>query len=731
MANKIEHGSLSTFDLGDESGMLGHRANRKLFGVYRFHLRTYQTGQRGLEKGKDSTWLRNSLVNIGEPPVLVDSSKCELSVKRLQDHYFNLGFLNAQVTYEIRTSKVNSKKAKVIYHVELGEVKRINSVKYVCASKNVNRIVDSLKYQSPLIPGQRLDFSRIQGDRNRITHDLKNHGYYYFNSSYVDYSLDTNIGNNLVDIVVNVRNQMDDNPHEKQTINRVVVLVGIGANTDTIEMEGLKFIHNSYYIDDEFLAQRILIRPGDTYKINAVSKTYSDLLAIGLFRFVTIRFSSSGADSSGLLDVEIILQTAQKHDISWEPQVIYTEHGGGIQSNSERNLGVGNTISLNNRNVFGSAEALNFRTSTALEFQLKNDNNRSVSSFRQSTSMEFILPSLLFFEQNELTRNYTNRSTRFTVSYLYENNQNYQRHVLPFTYTYNFTREHTIFAVTPFRLSYNSATVSPAFIDDLDPASKEYVEQLLTNNIITGPVISLYWNNGKKRDNMLSIRSNIFEVSGLSLAGYHMLKGNSGLNKEFLGVKYSQYTRSDIDISFNQRIDQNNRFVYRLNIGLGLPFGNSEFLPFERRFFVGGANSLRAWRPRSIGPGEYTDESTISVEKTGEILVQMNWEYRFTVIDNLLEGAVFADAGNIWNFKNSPSFDGGEFLFNEFYRQLAFNSGIGTRWDLSYLIFRIDWGIALHDPSVTANDHWVIRNKIDADWIRSNSALNFAVGYPF
>ncbi|MFB1003191.1 MAG: BamA/TamA family outer membrane protein, partial [Bacteroidia bacterium] len=163
-----------------------------------------------------------------------------------------------------------------------------------------------------------------------------------------------------------------------------------------------------------------------------------------------------------------------------------------------------------------------------------------------------------------------------------------------------------------------------------------------------------------------------------------------------------------------------------------LPYGNTLFLPFERRFFVGGGSSLRAWRPRTIGPGSYSDSANdIRIEKTGELMLQGSAEFRFDIIDKLVDGAVFADAGNIWNFRQDPNFENAEFQFDRFYKEIALNSGIGLRFDLTYVVFRTDWGIALHDPSKLEGNKWVIQDFFTNRWVFDNTAINFAIGFPF
>jgi outer membrane protein assembly factor BamA len=185
-----------------------------------------------------------------------------------------------------------------------------------------------------------------------------------------------------------------------------------------------------------------------------------------------------------------------------------------------------------------------------------------------------------------------------------------------------------------------------------------------------------------------------------------------------------------VDIRYHHQLDENNKVVYRAYLGLGYPLGDA-FFPFERRFFVGGSNSLRAWRPRTIGPGSYSDNQGVQIDKSGEMLLQGNLEYRFVIFKGILEGALFMDAGNIWNVKADSIFNNAKFQFNRFYNEFAINTGLGLRADFSFFIIRADWGIPLHDPSYPLENRWVISNLSEKKWFFTQTLMNIAIGYPF
>jgi len=735
VANKIQRTEAKNIDLSDERNSIKQKPNRELLGFIKFHLWAYQYGNKGLGIRKKQPWLRRLAEKVGEAPVLIDSNKMAISATRLSDYYFSEGFFDNTVSYTVVPKKLLKKRATVTYNVKLGSYHTINTLVYHSPSRVIEELLATSSDQQKIKVGQRLDFEKIEAERARINDLLKNTGFYYFNSSFIDFQVDTNQVKHKADVVVNIRNKKNLEPHYQQTISKISVLIGDATSTDTLYFKGLQFIEGSYYIKPLALSKSIILRPGDIYDASKVQKTYSNLLSMGLFNFVTIRFVPAQNDSLHKLEAQITLQTAPKHDFIWEPQAILTGQSGGIQAdNLEQSFGVANNLTLANRNVFGGAETFNITSLTALETQLKKDGQQPVNSFRQSINAELVIPSLLYFERKHFSKVFVKKSTKFNASYLHEQNVNFTRNVIPFSFTYAFTKGKFSYGVTPLRLSINQALVEPGFLASLDLATQTYTNQLLTNNIILGPTASFYWTNkNASKSKYWQVRSNAVELSGNLVDLYfNLFTDETGPNKEINGVKYSQYVRSDIDVTYNHVIDENNAWACRFYTGAGLPYGNTLFLPFERRFFVGGGNNLRAWRPRTIGPGSYSDNTTvISIEKTGEFSLVSSAEFRFDIIDKYVDGAVFVDAGNIWTFKDEPNFENGQFQFNRFYKEIALNSGLGLRFDLTYVVFRTDWGIALHDPSKVETQRWVIKDFSDQRWVFDNTAVNFAIGFPF
>ena len=732
--NRIDRGDVHGVDLSDEGKNLKQKPNRKLLGFIKFHLWAYQYGKKGLGIRKKQRALRRLAEKVGEPPVLIDSNKIKISAQKLSDFYFGKGYFNNKVWFTVKPKLGYKKRAKVIYHTDLNNPYQIQKLKYLTSSKIMEGILRSNSAQQRLNVGQRIDFQNIEYERNRITELFRNRGFYTFNSSHIDFEIDTSLVENQASVVLNIRNLNEKYAHTQHKIERILVKIDDASQQDTILYQGIQFLEGSYYINPSTLSKNIIFRVGELYQAEQVQKTYANLLSMDLFEFVTIRFNPSSEDSTSLLTAEIILQTAPKHDFTWEPQAIYTDRSDVVQSTSDQNFGIANNFRLNNRNVFGSGESFSLSSLTAFETQIRKDNNGTLNGFRQSVNAELKIPSLVYFERKKISQSFTKKNTRINLSFLHDRNVSFTRNVIPFNFTYAFSKNRFSFGITPLRISINQAKIDPDFLSTLDNSGQFYTSQLLTNNIIAGPKATIHWNNKtSKSRSYWQIKSNALELSGnLTSLYFDLFTNETGKNREIFGVKYSQYARSDIDLSYTFIWDENNSLAYRFNTGVGLPYGNTEFLPFERRFFVGGGNSLRAWRPRTLGPGGYRDSSNaISIEKTGEVLLQASAEYRFDIIDKLIDGAIFFDAGNIWNFTKDENFPDGEFRFNRFYKELALNSGVGIRFDFSYVVFRVDWGISLHDPSLVDDERWIIKYFSRNRWVFDHSAVNFAIGFPF
>jgi hypothetical protein len=325
--------------------------------------------------------------------------------------------------------------------------------------------------------------------------------------------------------------------------------------------------------------------------------------------------------------------------------------------------------------------------------------------------------------------------TNFNLSFLFEKNPDYLRRILPLTYQYQVVSRRFSWFFNVLEMSFSRNTLS---IDITGRADSAFIRRLFSNNLVTSTGINFlftdrYTTNKKSH---FYVRTNLIEFGG----NIHRLirrvvdkSKNSDTSYRLLKVDYYQYIRSEIDARCSTLLDENQSTILRFNIGLTIPYGNQLITPFDKLFFIGGSNSLRAWRPRTIGPGSYEESSkNFRIDRAGNFIVQSNAEYRFDILNNKLEGAVFLDAGNVWLIKNSLSQDPLKvFHISDFARDIALNTGFGLRIDFQFFLFRLDLGMQMKNPEKPKGQDWVIRELGQGKYFTRYSILNFGIGYPF
>lgn len=662
---------------------------------------------------------------IGEPPVILDSAAVQKSARNISVYLLKKGFTENEVHYEIGKIPFR-RRGKVTYFVTEGKRLTIKGVEVKSTNKSLAHVV-RYNGKSLLKPGNPVDYDLIGAERNRINDLMRDKGYFQFNRSLVEFELDTTVGNDEAFVLITI---LEDTrrPQRPYKIGNVLTEIETGDSiADTLRTDGGHYVLNGMPLNTFILEQSTLLRKGELYKQSLVSGTYEKLIGLGMFSSVDVRLTPKEESDTGEIDVYIRLVAAPKHDLIWEPQVVTTEQRFR-EDISTRNYGLANELTLKNKNVLRNGEEFNVRLRTALETQFTRDSNSVFSTFIQEVNTELKVPHLLFAPSLAEKVNARNSSTRLNLSYLYERNQFYLRNLLPLTFSYEFVQNKGVMYWTPVLISLNKATFNQSLLDDLGPGYLEAQQRLFTNNLITSQKLSgVYTNRDRSPSEFWYVNSNMLEMAGM------VLPQLTDYGSVF-GVRHSTFLRSDADVRYTHHINPNNTVVVRLFGGLGVPVGERSLLPFERRFFAGGSNSLRAWRLRTVGPGSFSnDTSSIQFARSGEIGFTSNFEYRFGIIEAAVdvEGALFLDAGNVWNLKRDTLFPGGEFRFNRFYKELAINSGIGLRLDFDFLVLRFDLGVPLWDPNEALESRWVFVEPWKLSWARERTVWNVAVGYPF
>jgi len=719
--------------------------NRKMLLLVKFNLWAYYIGDKVFVK--DSTKIKHFFTEtIGEKPVYLDTNMVKRSERNMKNYLFQKGYFDATVDSKVKTIL---KRSWVTYTVAPGEPYVIRKVAFNGSSQILDMVANEYAKECEIKPGDKADYDKLEIERERIVNTFRNHGFYYFNRAFIKMQLDTGGHNKGVNLNVNIANPGGLRNERPQTVHRVIVVMDFPqrfGRKDTIKYKGIHYMFSGYNIKPNIINRSIKLRAGEYFSQSDLEATYNRLMGLGLFSMVNIRILPYKSDTISKLMAIITLKPISKHVYIWEPQVITTDkYNLNSNDNNPRNYGFANSFILNNKNIFGNAEDFNIKFRVAAETQFRGGVNVQVlgvnsdifGNFESNLTFELLYPKLLGLIRIDTSRKLQQNRTSINLTLLTEINTNYKRRSIPLNLTYQTLRvtpdkQSFYFFWSPIQFSYNNASISEEFLDRLtNPADRLRLERTFRSYIIPSHKLAVVYNNKQKSQSKFwNVRYNIFEISGNMVELWkRSVKNDSSKEKTIFGQPYFQYFRTDIDAVHYNILGKNKTLVLRANVGVGRPYGNSYILPFEKQFFVGGSNSLRAWRPRILGPGESPNDGTSQIEKTGDVLLVTNAEYRFAIAPGLLDGAFFLDAGNIWQITSTAT-PVTRFEIDRFYKQLAFNTGIGMRLDLSFFTIRLDWGIPLHDPSET-EDHWVIKTVTQKRWILDRTVLNIAVGYPF
>jgi len=729
-----------------------YKPNRRVFlGRVPFFLWLYATGTKNKNpEMSDSTRWRRYLRKQGEPPVLLDSNKVSLNVSNIKTYLFTKGYFLSEVSYEVAIKK---HKAKVKYIVKPLKPFIINSVFYASEDPALlgplKSICDSINGQTKILSPWKAsaDILAFTDMRQEIVKRIRNKGYYAFNVSNITVQLDTFREKRECAVYINLGNNPGQSQHYLYNFTKPNFTIDVGkAQLDTIkypkqlQVDGKNLLLNHYRINPVTVAKLIYTDSAALFNQTNIEQTYQSLLEMNLFSYVDIRAIPDTI--SHTVQVNIYARSFNRLTARWEPQGLYSPQGnlGTSVSTNNRSFGLAMLLSLSDRNLFGNAESLTISSLTSAEAIFKRgalDNFRY--GLQQGFNASLILPH--FNLLNNLTKksSFHSRKTIISASFQFEDNPNFRRQTIPAGLTFKFEKPGLSLFYTPVEVSYLFAESDPAFLKSLSNVDSAFASKVLfTPLFIMATKLGIVYSKGlnNKTDNNLYIRAAV-ETSGNSIRWLSSVADPNFIsNKTYsvFGVQLSRYVRGEFEVRYRKDLDELNTVVFKFNTGVGVPFGNGEanYLPYDKRFFIGGSNSLRGWRPRRVGPGLEPLSANI-IDKSGEMLIEASAEYRFTLLRNFLYGAVFADAGNIWNINHQYAQAGTKGIFNPetYFNELAFNTGIGSRFDFGFFLFRLDWGWPLHDPTKSASDRWVANKFFSANYFKDESALTIGIGYPF
>ncbi len=733
-------------DNHDLRNYIRQSTNRRVLGIYRFHLNVYQLADRG-EGNRLKQWMKN---NIGEPPVIFDPIAAEQTAEQFRLFLQNKGYFNAETDYEV---ELRGKRALVTYKVRGNQGYTIRRIDYNIPDSQLADFVFADTLNSLISRGKRYDTEDLQEERQRITRQLKDVGFFNFSRDYVFFRVDSTLNSHQVDLEILIENpagrgrsftsERDDRPHKRHRINEVFVypeytrLQPEQAFTDTtrLQINGngdnpvYTFLHNGEMrIRPNTIANNILLEQGEYYSLSQHELTHRYLAGLRNFRYINMQFEEiqedSLPDSLGLLDMRV--------ELTRSPANAFTVEAEGL--NTAGNLGVAANFLFQNRNVFRGAEMLNLRLKGALEMSGESGDTDvfrrlpfNTAEMGAEVSIDF--PKLLFpIPMERLSRTARPQSTILT-GINYRHRPDYTRYILNFSYGFQWSqdnrRQHQL---TPLEIS-SIKIFNDSILQARIPEANPLILSRYRDHLIGGLKYNYTFSTQQidRQQNFIYFRGN-FESAGnlMQLAARQL---DASVNEEgsytMFGIPFAQYLKADADLRLYRVFDENNTLVLRLMGGIGVPYGNLDIMPFIKSYYGGGANSVRAWSIYNLGPGSYGSAETLRFDKYGDIKLEANIEYRFPVY-SYWKGALFMDAGNVWFLQRNEQFPGGEFNADSFYNEMAIGAGLGVRLDFNFFLVRLDAAFPVRDPGMNPGEQWIGQFPGFSDW-----NLNLGIGYPF
>lgn len=666
---------------------------------------------------------------LGEPPVLLSSLNLEHNEKLLRNSLENRGYFHATVDGD---TTVNRKRARAVYVVQAGAEYLISKVEFPADSSVLEKTIRLSADETFLKKGEPFDLSVIKGERERIDAYVKERGFYYFNPDYLVARVDTTAGNHTVDLYIAVKPDAPIQAQQPYTINDVYIFPNydLQANqTDTAKH--LADYYKGYYVVDiqkkykpRLFQESMRFDPGDVYNRTDHSHSISRLVNLNLFKFVKNRFETVNRTDSAQLDAYYYLTPFPSKSLR-----------GEVNASTKSNNLTGSSITLGwrLRNALRGGELLSIEATGGFEVQVSGL-SRGFNTYRGGFEVNFNFPRFLSPFHISHKGGFVPR-TNFLVAYDMLNKQKLYtmqsfRGGIGYTWKENFQIEHQLNIVS---INYVQPLLVTKLYEDSaksHPSLRKAIEEQFIlgtnynynhNQVLGRPVFSqgLFFNGN-------------IDLSG-NLAGF--LTGASaadGKQKQLFNAPFSQYVRLESDLRYYLKLGPTMVLANRIITGLGIPHGNSLQLPYVKQFFVGGTNSLRAFRSRSVGPGDYVDTSFTGFvpDQSGDIKLEMNTELRSRLF-GILHGALFIDAGNIWLFRKDTLKPGAEFS-GDFLRQIAIGGGFGLRFDISFLVIRLDIAFPFRRPYPEGKE-WILNQVRFADrsWRKQNIVYNLGIGYPF
>ena len=657
------------------------------------------------EKPKLFSLFRNP---FSRKPVIYDTLQARLSCQDLMTAMQNEGYMNAGVSLYTETK---GKKLKATYLLHPGQPFLIGKVNYDIQDEGILQLLHLDQPANQQIkPGMRFTVETLDNERKRIAGLLSDNGYFRFNKDFIHFAADTIMGRKDIALTLQLRKYKPNNNSPEVDHTRYLIRDVLFQSNDS----------DRIHLRKQVLLNATAIKEGRPYDASALQRTYNNFARLQAVKYTNIKFAE--VPDTNLLDCHIQISTNKPSTISFQPE----------GTNTAGDLGAAASITYTNRNLFHGSEQLSIEFRGAYEAitGLEGYQDQNYTEFSVETKLVF--PRFLAPFLSKSFRRRQTASSEWAVSWNFQNRPEFHRRVFSSAWRYRWSepKHHLNYRFDLLDLNYVympwiSSTFKRDYLDNAE--NRNAILRYNYEDIFimkTGFTVSY-------TDGVDAVRAN-FESAGNLLNGVSKgfgFKTNSQGQHTLFNIAYAQYVKFDFDYTHLFQFDKRNALALHAGLGVAYPYGNSTVLPFEKRYFSGGANSVRGWSVRELGPGKFkgTDGRIDFINQTGDVKLDLNAEYRSSLFWKL-QGALFIDAGNIWTLRNYAEQPGGQFKFTEFYKQIAASYGMGLRLNFDYFILRFDVGMKAINPAYESEkEHWsIFHPKLSRDF-----DFHFAVGLPF
>ena len=657
------------------------------------------------EKPKLFSLFRNP---FSRKPVIYDTLQARLSCQDLMTAMQNEGYMNAGVSLYTETK---GKKLKATYLLHPGQPFLIGKVNYDIQDEGIQQLLHLDQTDNQQIkPGMRFTVETLDNERKRIAGLLSDNGYFRFNKDFIHFTADTVMGRKDIALTLQLRKYKSNSNSPEVDHTRYLIRDVLFQSNDS----------DRIHLRKQVLLNATAIKAGRPYDASALQRTYNNFARLQAVKYTNIKFAE--VPDTNLLDCHIQISTNKPSTISFQPE----------GTNTAGDLGAAASITYTNRNLFHGSEQLSIEFRGAYEAitGLEGYQDQNYTEFSVETKLVF--PRFLAPFLSKSFRRRQTASSEWAVSWNFQNRPEFHRRVFSSAWRYRWSepKHHLNYRFDLLDLNYVympwiSSTFKRDYLDNAE--NRNAILRYNYEDIFimkAGFTVSY-------TDGVDAVRAN-FESAGNLLNGVSKgfgFKTNSQGQHTLFNIAYAQYVKFDFDYTHLFQFDKRNALALHAGLGVAYPYGNSTVLPFEKRYFSGGANSVRGWSVRELGPGKFkgTDGRIDFINQTGDVKLDLNAEYRSSLFWKL-QGALFIDAGNIWTLRNYAEQPGGQFKFTEFYKQIAASYGMGLRLNFDYFILRFDVGMKAINPAYESEkEHWsIIHPKLSRDF-----DFHFAVGLPF